>query len=314
MKKSGSEKNFISCVVYLDSAESIDETRRFIEKISTILNGLVEHYELIFVDDECGTEYISQVKDMKKSMPDIPVTILHMSYYQGMEVSMNAGRDLAIGDYVIEFDECNSHFPDGIIEDMYLQCIDDADIVTCSDDSKKRWTSELFYVLFNRYSASPYKLHSENFRILSRRSINRIQALSRSIPYRKALYYESGLNVEALYYSSEMAADYSQDKRVRKSRRNLAIDSLVLFTDIGYKIALMISTIMAIIAGMFAVYALVIYLRGIAIEGWTTTVLFLAFAFFGLFVLISIMIKYLSLILNMSFKKNRYLFQSVEKL
>jgi len=63
-----------------------------------------------------------------------------------------------------------------------------------------------------------------------------------------------------------------------------------------------------------AVYALVIYVKGIAIVGWTTTVLFLAFAFFGLFAILSIVIKYLALLLNITFKRHRYLFDGIEKL
>ena len=63
-----------------------------------------------------------------------------------------------------------------------------------------------------------------------------------------------------------------------------------------------------------AIYALIMYIKDIAIEGWTTTMLFLSFAFFGLFIILTIIIKYLSLLLELNFKKQRYMFESVEKL
>ena len=42
--------------------------------------------------------------------------------------------------------------------------------------------------------------------------------------------------------------------------------------------------------------------------------LFLSFAFFGLFLILTIIIKYLSLLLELNFKKQRYMFENVEKL
>ena len=92
------------------------------------------------------------------------------------------------------------------------------------------------------------------------------------------------------------------------------MDSLLLFTDVGYRIAAGMAALMAIVMAFSAIYALVVYVSGIAIVGWTTTVLFLSFAFFGLFVILSIVIKYLALLLNLTFKRQRYLFDGIEKL
>ena len=33
------------------------------------------------------------------------VNVVHMSFFQGLESAMNAGRDIAIGDFVFEFDD-----------------------------------------------------------------------------------------------------------------------------------------------------------------------------------------------------------------
>lgn len=82
----------------------------------------------------------------------------------------------------------------------------------------------------------------------------------------------------------------------------------------GYRIAAWMAALMAAVMVFTAVYALAIYISGIAIVGWTTTVLFLAFAFFGLFAILSIVIKYLALLLNLTFKRQRYLFDGIEKL
>ena len=66
---------------------------------------------------------------------------------------------------------------------------------------------------------------------------------------------------------------------------------------------------------MFMVaYSLLTYLLAHPIEGWTTTMLFLSVSFFGLFGILTIIVKYLQLSVDMAFKKKHYSFKSIEKL
>ena len=48
--------------------------------------------------------------------------------------------------------------------------------------------------------------------------------------------------------------------------------------------------------------------------GFTTTMLVLTGSFFGVFAILTIIIKYLSLLVNLIFKKQRYLVESIEKI
>lgn len=312
--KESLEKNFISAVVYLNSAENTQSLKNFLDGLLCDLKENFLQYELICVDDGSKDEYVACVRTYKAKYEQVSIAILHMSHYQGMEVAMNAGRDLAIGDFVIEFDECTYNFEKGMIQKAYEECLKDYDIVCCADKNKNKKASRLFYSLFNRFSGMENKLQSDNFRILSRRGINRIRSLNKFIPYRKALYANCGLKMKVLEYEPVQKTDYRYDKKARRTRKTLAFDSLLLFTDVGYRVAAWMAALMALVMIFTAVYALVIYASGIAIVGWTTTVLFLAFAFFGLFTILSIVIKYLSLLLNLTFKRQRYLFDGIEKL
>ena len=307
------EKNFISAVLYMNSSSDSQTFSVFVKKLSGILSDNFNKYEIICVDDDCQWDYEATLHEIRTAHSS-PVTILHMSHYQGIEIAMNAGRDLAIGDFVIEFDECIWNFPDDMIMRAYERCLQDIDIVVCSDTKKGNIFSSVFYSLFNHFSNFKYQIKSENFKILSRRSINRIQSLNKTVPYRKALYANSGLTIDSLIYTSGSRTQYTHNTKMRKSRRALASDSLLLFTDIGYKASLTLSLLMVVIMVLCALYAIVIYKNGIAIEGWTTTMLFLSFAFFGLFTILTIVIKYLSLLLNLSFKRNKYLYSNIEKL
>ena len=307
------EKNFISAVIYLNTAENAQKLSDFIVHLMGVLSDNFLKYEIICVDDGSPQEYLDEVKQTVQQR-SVPVTVLHMSFYQGMELAMNAGRDLAIGDYVLEFDECVWNFPDDMIMQVYREVLKEWDIVCCADRTKEGITSKAFYELYNRFSGTQHLLESDNFRILSRRGINRVCSLNRSIPYRKAVYANCGLRFKVMHFDPVFRTYYGKDKKTKRFRKNLALDALLLYTDIGTRFSTLMAGLMALIAAVLAVYSLVVYLNGIAVVGWTTTMLFLSFGFFGFFALMAVVIKYLSLILNIVFRKEKYLFQSIEKL
>jgi dolichol-phosphate mannosyltransferase len=119
--------------------------------------------------------------------------MIRTSYYQGLERSVTAGVDLAIGDFVFEFDTSDLRFEPSLIMDIYNHCLEGFDIVSASPNAKSSASSELFYSLFNRHSQTQYPLTSEDFRIISRRAINRVNQMSSFVLYRKALYVNCGL-------------------------------------------------------------------------------------------------------------------------
>lgn len=313
MNKQNLEKNFISAVIYLNTAKNVETISRFIQKLSQLLAENFVKYELICVDDASPEEYITVVKKIVQEK-GMPASVLHMSFYQGLERSMNAGRDLAIGDYVLEFDECIWNFPDDMVMRAYKEVLKECDIVCCADRTKAGITSKIFYKLYNHYSGTQHLLESDNFRILSRRGINRVCSLNSSIPYRKAVYANCGLKFKVMHFDPIDQSDYGRDKKTKRFRKTLAGDALLLYTDIGTRVSVFMAIIMACMTVGLAIYSLIIYVNGWAVVGWTTTMLFLSFGFFGFFILMTVVIKYLSLILNIIFKKEKYLFQSIEKL
>lgn len=73
------------------------------------------------------------------------------------------------------------------------------------------------------------------------------------------------------------------------------------------------ATIMLLFSVFVAIYSIFIFVNGNPVAGWTTTMLFLSFAFFGLFSLLTILIKYTQLLLNLQFTKQDYIIEGIEK-
>lgn len=306
------EKNFISAVVYVHNAQ--DRIEAFLNAILTTLENNFEHSEIICVNDDSTDQSTELIKEISKKAATASVTILNMSYFHGLETAMNAGMDLSIGDFVLEFDSTILDFDPDEIMTVYRHSLKGYDIVSAAPDSKQRMSSRLFYGIFNHFAHFPYKMTTERFRILSRRVINRISTMNKTVPYRKAVYAKSGLKVDHLEYEAKMKQSKDADRAEKEYRVRLAVDSLILFTEVGYRFSMIMTAFMMVMSVFMTVYSIVIYSTAHPVEGWTTTILFLSVAFLGLFGILTIIMKYLQLLVDLVFKRKHYSFESIEKL
>lgn len=305
------EKNFVSAVVYVRNDEP--QLSEFLSMLTGVLEGHFEHSEIICVNDFSSDGSLAKIREFCKPGSAVSISVLNMSYFHGIELSMNAGVDLSIGDFVFEFDSVDMDYESSWIMDLYFKTQEGFDIVSLTPDRGNGLFSKAFYKLFNNFSNYPQKISTETVRILSRRTINRISSMSKTIPYRKAIYACSGLRTTRIVYKRS-GNGRNVDRGERRYKRGLAINSLILFTDVGYSFSIYMAVIMMCIAVSMLAYSVVVYLTRNPVEGWTTTILFLSFAFFGLFSVLTVIIKYLQIIVDLIFKRKSYNFESIEKL
>lgn len=302
------EKNFVSVVLYAHNVEHIIEN--VLDRIHTEFSQTFEAFEIICVDD-CSSDQTSKiVKDKSGHFDGCSLTLMHLSYYSGIEQAMTAGVDLAIGDFVVEVDDIT--IPDfHIFTELYYKAISGYDIVAARDERSGTFGSKLYYYLFNQYTFSQEKISSEFGRIISRRALNRAKSMSKVVLYRKFTYANSGLKYTTIPYhiQGHKKPDMSFEKR-----KELAVNTLVMFTDIAYKFSMvMICTMLAITIATL-MYTVILYFETTPVAGWTTTMLLLSIGLSGVFVLFAVVIKYLSIILDLVFKENRVVVDYIEKI
>ncbi|MBP1615200.1 MAG: glycosyltransferase family 2 [Bacteroidetes bacterium] len=302
------ESNFVSAVVYCyNDAEYIND---FIGSLDKTLATNFLKYEIVVVNDCSTDDSMQTVKQYATHKEGLVISLLNMSYHQGIETSMNAGVNLTIGDFVFEFDSVYVDYDWKVLMDIYFHSLEGFDIVSARVNKGPRVISRMFYALFNRYAKLQYKVGMETFRVLSRRAINRIHSITQTIPFRKAAYANCGLAIDVIEYIPVRAVM----RKHYDDRMGLAVDSLILFTNVAYCITFTLAIIMMLITIGVAIYALIYKLMENPVEGWTTTILFLAFGFFGLFTILAMVIKYLQMIVKLHFSKKEYLFESINKL
>ena len=307
------EKKFISLVVYLHNVE--EYIKYFMKSIVPVCESNFEQFEIVCVDDGCTDGTVDKLKEyLEENQTSAMVNVIHMSFFQGIESAMNAGRDIAIGDFVYEFDDVFVDYEPELLLKVYERMLEGSDIVAASSRGKMRFTSKLFYSLYNATSRSKGKIGPETFRIVSRRAINRIKSMGQYIPYRKAVYSNCGLTMSTIHYESKDVKARVKNKTVASERTNLALDSFIYFTNVLERMSMVICGFFLIATVAMGIYIISDFFNASKpVEGWLSTMGFLALGFFGVFALLTIILKYLSVLLNLIFKQQRYLVADIEK-
>lgn len=306
------EKNFASAVIYVHNAEN--RIGIFLKTIIEVMEGNFEHSEIICVNDSSDDESLEKIKKVSETAKTTSISVINMSYFHGLELSMNAGLDMSIGDFVFEFDNTILDFKADMVMEIYRKSLMGFDIVSASANRKEKISSRIFYQVFDHYTDLSYKMSTESFRVLSRRVLNRVEAMNKTIPYRKVVYANCGLKTANIKYQIVDSSVPEVDKKEKKFRSGLAVDSLILFTEMGYSFSKMMTVLMMIMSVLMIAYSVIVYATSNPVAGWTTTILFLSVAFLGLFGILTVIIKYLQLLVDLVFKRKQYSFENIEKL
>ena len=110
------EKNFASAVIYIHNAEK--RIGAFLDMIIQTMEDNFEHSEVICVNDFSDDRSLDVIREKSKHASATSVSVINMSYFHGLELAMNAGTDLAIGDFIFEFDSTVLDFEPAMIMEI----------------------------------------------------------------------------------------------------------------------------------------------------------------------------------------------------
>ncbi len=299
------EKNFISAVVYCYNCGV--NVAEFLLGLQASLTEHFEMFEIICVND-CSTD---NTVEQIKSAGLVNVTVINTSFHQGLESATIAAVDLAIGDFVLQLDDTNKDYDENLIYCLYQKSLKGHDIVFAVPSVGVQASSRIFYSLFNRFSNYEYKIKTSHLSIVSRRAINRMKEIGIKTVYRKAVCASAGLRIGDVDYRPNNRSKHNV--ATGRIKRELATNSLILFTDIAYKVSIILCSAMIALLLFSAVYIVIVWLLGDPIAGWTTTMALLSFGFFGIFLILTFIVKYMALVLNLVFSRKEYLVENIER-
>jgi dolichol-phosphate mannosyltransferase len=299
-------KQFISIIVYLINDKKIFNT---LININEYLKNNFENFEFIFISDNLDFSFTEEFKDFIKKNISSSVNLITFSFFQGIEKAMNSGVELSIGDFIIELDNIFGLTDVSFLEILFDYSQKNFDLVLLRE-KRIKFSSLFFYKVFNSFSKSPNSIGSDFVRLISRRAINRIQSLSKSIPYRKALYASSGLKTKVLFSKGTNKALST----LSFNRSETASTAIIIFTNFAYRFSFLFTMVFMGLTLLSSIYTTYIFFQGKPIEGYTTVMLLISGSFFGLFLVLLIIIKYLSVLIQLVFSKENHIIESIEKI
>lgn len=306
------QKCFVSAVAYIHNNTQA-EIEYFFSNVVKKINASFEDFELILVCDDESYNYVSEAKQSAEGYgsPAI-VSVIKLAYYQGVEAAICAGDDLAVGDFVYEFDNITVNYDLELIMDVFNKAREGNDIVFAGDNTMQL-SSRLFYRLINRNKAKAVR--HDTFRIVSRRALNRVKKMNRGIQYRKYLYVTSGLPFDYIMYKPVNNIREKSTRSESSYRLNSGISYMMIYTKVIEKLTIILSAIFLFVSigvGIWAVYSL--FYDTNLVPGWVSLMGVISFGFFGVFLLIMFLTKYMNIILEVNTRRLDYIVESVDKL
>lgn len=159
--------------------------------------------EYIFVDDGSADATLAILREFQALYPQ--VTIVELSRNFGKEAALSAGLAIAKGDIIIPMDADMQDPPD-LVPKMISKWREGYDVVLAQRESRKsdsffkRLSAKYFYKLFNLLSPMPIPENVGDFRLMTRKVVDRINALPESCRFMKGLFAFVGFPTTTIKY------------------------------------------------------------------------------------------------------------------
>jgi dolichol-phosphate mannosyltransferase len=267
----------------------------YIEELHHAVSDLFSRYEVIIVCNSVVGE-TQRIHEAAKKFAQ-PTCVITLPYRHAVEVAGYVGLEYAKGDCVFEVEYIEAHFPKEQLREMITLLHSGSDIVAAVVPERSSWASKLFYRVLHTTSVLPISLETEYYRLVTRRVLNALFILKQRTKYRKLLYAYTGFTRATIIHTPQSSV--AKNSMTLFDRINLSVDVFIAYTTIVMRATLTLALLFFLLSIFGGVYALLIYMyKDVHIEGWTTLMLFTSLGLSGIFLILSLMVKYLESILR----------------
>lgn len=296
------EQNYISVVLVIN--EENKEIITKIQNINKILKNNFKNSEIVIVDNTSKNSSLESLNTLDFKHTEIKLPIKHRT-----QQALNAGTAIAIGDYILEIEDISFDIDYNKIMEMYKKSQEGYDFVFLTP-KKLRKSSKIFYNILNKYFKNSFNedISSSVMTLSSRRGQNKVAEVGKRIINRNVAYVLSGLK------SSSIVVDMNyKNNRGFSENLMLMFDTLIYYTDAIMLFTQRLAFVFFALFGLGVIYSLITRIVRETVEGWASLFIVLSLGFFGIFLILSIIIRYLHHILQNSLNSKDYIYRSVNK-
>jgi glycosyltransferase involved in cell wall biosynthesis len=246
----------------------------FVERLRSVLDGLGEPYEVLVVDD--GSRDDSPVILARERRGWAQLRVVRLRANAGHQAALSAGLARARGAWVATLDADLQDPPEVVPQLLAAARAADADVAYAirgdrsSDSIFKRVTARLYYRVMRGLLGRHVPDDAGDFRLMSRATVDAVNGLPEHHRVLRLVVPALGFpSAEVSYRRDERAAGRTKYPLSRMVR--LSVDSLTGFSVAPLRLATWFGLGGALATLLLLGAAVVAYLTGRTVPGWTST-------------------------------------------
>lgn len=277
------------------------------ERLHKVLSG--HTYEIIYVDDGSSDGTDARIAELRKANSKVNGIILSRNF--GHQIALTAGLENAKGDVIITLDGDLQHPPE-VIPELLAAYEKGFDVVNTARQEHqgisffKKYSSKLFYKLFNTFANLEIEPSSSDFRLYSRRFIDAFNRLEEKDRFIRGMVKWVGFSQTTVSFKAE-------DRLKGISKYNFgkmllfSINGITSFSSKPLRIPIFFGVIFCLFSFVYGIYVMYAVLNHQTMPGWSSLIFMVMFIGGVQLISFGIIAEYILRIFNESKKRPLYI-------
>ena len=266
----------------------------FYERLLSVIKKIKIQYRFYFIDDGSSDNTWNIIKDLKSR--DENIFGIKFSRNFGHQSALYAGIQKAEGDFVLILD-VDLQDPPELLEEMYEKITSKklnvvyAQRNKSNESSFKKFTSNIFYKIFNFLAEIKIPERTSDFRIFDRKVLLELKKFKEQNPFYRGIIPWIGFQSDKVLFSRPNRIGGVTGWSLKKMI-NFSIDGILSFSNYPMRLSFYLSIFMSLVFIFLSFYALFSFSMNKAVPGWTSIFMIVSFFNIIIFFLLGLIIEY----------------------
>ncbi len=267
----------LSLVIPIFNEECLIE--ELVNRSVAALERFTSDYEIILVDDGSTDSSLAILLDFQKANPKLKILSLSRNF--GHQAAFTAGLDHATGDIIAMMDG-DLQDPPELFEAMYKKITEEGfDVVSGKRNRRigkgsRMFYTFLFHLLFKKLAGIKNMENTGNFSMMKRNAMDALLKMNEKVRYLPGLRSFIGFRQGFIEYVRE-------DRKIGDTKMNLnklfllGADAIFSFSKFPIRMCMVLGIMGTIIFMIAGIYVIIARILGLAVLGWSSTMLSIYF-------------------------------------
>tara|TARA_B100000989_G_scaffold176170_1_gene132258 strand:- start:6900 stop:7823 length:924 start_codon:yes stop_codon:yes gene_type:complete len=266
----------------------------FYDRLILIINKLGLDYSFCFIDDGSTDKTWEIIKSLKLNDPKVKGIKFSRNF--GHQSALYAGIQKVNGDFIVILD-VDLQDPPELIVDMFKKITDEKlNLVYAQRDKSyesffKKFTSRVFYKIFNFLAEIKIPENTSDFRIFDKKIHKELKKFKEQNPFYRGIFPWIGFKSGKVLFNRPNRAEGETGWSIKKMI-NFSIDGILSFSNYPMRLSFYLSIFMSIVFIFLSMYAILSFLLNNVIPGWTSIFIIVSFFNIIIFFLLGLISEY----------------------